>query len=138
MLAQTDARFISKKEIAVNYNHRAGQLFEVTIKVQFSKIEKHLKTASISSAENMSTYLDMISVNKLGVTYAYTDTNVLENKITGIYEFGDCADYSQADYSSVYYSKVGKKIKLNKTLRTNFGKKRYVQNNGIWFSNRMF
>lgn len=133
MLNVTNARFISKKETQVQYNHNAGQLFEVEIKVQFSKIEKHLRTNSYYNAENQQAYVEMIAVN--GRVY---NLDCLENKVTGIYEFGNCASFSQLHYASYYTSKSGRTIELNNNERTDFGKKRYINNAGTWYSNKKY
>jgi len=138
MLDITKAIFISKKEITVNYNHCAGQLFKVVIKVKFSNIEKHLKSGSVCSADNKNVYLEMIDINRGGGMFFGTDLNCYENKITGIYEFGNCANYTVPNYATYYTSMSGRTIQLNNTERTDFGKKRYVKNAGTWYSNKKF
>ena len=138
MLDQTKAKFISKKEITVNYNHRAGQLFKVVIRVEFSNIEKHLIAGSVFSAKNKDVYIDMLDINMVGNRLFGSDLNCYENKITGIYEFGNCANYTEPNCATYYTSISGRKIQLNNTEKTDFGKKRYVKNAGTWYSNKKF
>ena len=138
MLNSTAAKFISKKEITLDFHHRAGQVFEVVINVKFSNIEKYLKTSSIWEAENKSQYLEFIEINKIGFSYSYNLMNSYTNKVTGIYAFGNCANYTEPNYCTEYYYSNGKMILLPNTERTNFGKKRYVKNGFKWASNRKF
>ena len=139
MLDETGARFVSKKEIELSYNHRAGVVYEVVINVLFHKVEKFLKVVDIHEAENVKSYIDIISVNRLGgFGFGYSISHCYKNEITSLYAFGDCSNYSFPSVNTHYFPAKGKMILLNNNSRTDFGKKRYVQNNGKWYSNRKF
>ena len=139
MLDETNARLISKSEIKLSYNHHAGITYKVVINVIFSRIEKYLKIVDVYGAENIKSYKELIEINRIGFGQSYALMHCCKNEITGIYAFGDCSYYIKESHSTYYYYKNGQKpIILNDNQRTNFGQKRYVQNNGKWASNRKF
>ena len=134
MLESTEGRFISKKEIALNYNHHAGTVFEVTIKARFSKVECYLKSDSIYGSDNYEAYSQMTSIN------GYMLGNCLTNQITSLYAFGDCSElvnWKELAYTK-YFRIDGYSILRQNTDFTEKGNKRYIKTNKCWMSNKKY
>lgn len=141
MLDITKGKLLSKTKIELSFHHRAGETYEVKIIAKYRNVKQYLKPFSIYVADNKTQYLELISVNSLAnkQSFAYSLTNCCSNQITGLYAFGDCSNYEQPNYNTLYYYADGSKsISLANNQRTNFGKKRYIKNNGKWASNRKF
>lgn len=135
MLEETDGLLLEKNQVSVDFNHYAGQLYSCRVLAPTSKIKDKLKRQSLfDSVKGKDEFLSLVDSDILG----HSVTNPLSNTINGLYAFGDCRDMSIHEYTTEYYYKNGRKIRLNDNNRTDNGTKRYVKNNGQWVSNRKF
>jgi len=131
MLDATDAKLISKRLTAVSYNHLAGSLYECVIKVQIRKVMPYLSTGDVHNAEGREAYLSLTDSRSLAVT------KPIENKIRGLYTFGNCTTYNFPPPTTYYY-KTGKQIQLNSNEYNDYGSRRYVKNGKKWASNKKY
>jgi hypothetical protein len=138
MLETTKSKFIFKEKIGLDYNHHAGDIYRVLVYVKFTNIVDFLPKTHIQKADNFKDYLDLININTNNIWLNYDLSHCYENIITGIYTFGSCSVYPNFKINDFYFDKNGKKITLNKSDKTNFGKKRYVKNNNKWYSNKKY
>lgn len=138
MLDATKSKFISKTEISLNYNHLAGQVFEVVIKARFENVEQFLKKQSIAnyyrSAENYNAYIDMVSINGF-----FHSNTCFETEIVSLYAFGDCSRLTgNGNTYTRYFRKDGHSILRCDNDFTENGNKRYIKTNKGWLTNRAF
>ena len=143
MLETTGAKFLSKKEIHLGFNHNAGQVFEITILVRFENVEKYLKCQDVynyRNAENFDFYIEMININSFSFgSFTMQTKKCFENIIVGLYAFGDCSRLSGNGNSYTrYFRKDGHSILRCDNDFTNNGKKRYIKTGKGWFSNKKF
>lgn len=143
MLEATKGRFISKKEIRLNFNNHAGQTFEVIIKARFENVKQFLKVQDIynyRNAENFDSYIEMININSFGFGgFAMQTRDCFENIIISLYAFGDCSRLSGNGNSYTrYFKKNGHSILRCDNDFTNTGKKRYIKTGKGWLSNKKY
>lgn len=143
MLEATNGKFISKKEIRLNFNNHAGQVFEVVIKTRFENVEKFLKYGNIydfRNAENFESYTELLKINSFSFGgYANEVGKCFENVIVSIYAFGDCSRLSGNGNSYTrYYRTDGHSILRCDNAFTNNGEKRYIRTGKGLLSNRKF
>jgi hypothetical protein len=143
MLETTKGKFISKNEINLNFNHNAGQVFEVTIKANFKNVEKFLRYQDVYNyrdVENFDSYIEMITINQYGFGgYAVSTKLCYENIVVALYAFGDCSRLSGNRNSYTrYYRKDGHSILRCNNDFTNFGEKRYIKTGKGWLSNKAY
>ena len=130
----TSCKIISKEAKKVDFNHNAGNLFTVKIRVRFDKIKQYLKHESCHDAINKSEYLNLL--DKSFFYLSYHEQNLLTDKVA-LYAFGKCYTYTDGKkYNVVYRNKLGHKISLIKSEQNNFGQKRYINFKGQWYSNK--
>lgn len=143
MLKTTKSKFISKKEIRLNFNHHAGQTFEVQILARFSNVKKFLKIQDVhnySKSLNYDAYIDLISINGIGFGgFAAVTNKCFENIIVGLYSFGDCSRLvgNGNSYTSYFRINGHSVLRCNNDFTTN-GRKRYIKTAKGWMSNRGF
>lgn len=143
MLEKTGAKFLSKKEISLEFNHNAGQVFEITILVRFENVEKYLKCQDVynyRNAENFDSYIEMININSFYCGgFAMQTKNCYENIVVGLYAFGDCSRLSGNGNSYTrYFRKDGHSILRCDTDFTSNGEKRYIKTGKGWLSNKAY
>jgi len=129
----TSCKIISKEAKKVDFNHNAGNLFTVKIRVRFDKIKQYLKHESCHDAINKSEYLNLL--DKSFFYLSYHEQNLLTDKVA-LYAFGDCRKFPQSNFNTIYKNKAGHKISLVQTEQNNFGQKRYINFKGQWYSNK--
>lgn len=132
MLSKLPGKFISKERTSP-YGHNAGEIYLVKVQIRLGDILSHLRLADrikFLTAENYSQFREEAGWGK----------NVYQLKVTKLYLFGDCGKY--IDYKSLnytpYYNKRGREILLPNKPYNDFGKKRYVCNAGVWYSNKEY
>jgi len=133
MKQSTNCSILSKVEKKVDFNHHAGKLYFVTIRVKFSDIKKYLQRENIYTVENKNEYLSLLNISAFYTTYH--ECNLLADKVA-LYAFGDCRKFPQSNFNTIYKNKAGHKISLVQTEQNNFGQKRYINFKGQWYSNR--
>ena len=142
MIVATKGRFISKKELRLNFNHNAGQIFEVIIKVRFEDVKQFLKKEDIynfRNADNFDSYIEMIKINSFGFGFAMQTKMCFKNVITSLYAFGDCSRLSgNGNTYTRYYRADGHSILRCNTDFTNNGEKRYIRTGKGLLSNRKY
>lgn len=131
MLDATNAILVSKIPITVSYNHLAGKLYECVIKVQIKKVMPYLSTGDVHSVEGREAYLSLTDSRSLAVM------KPLENRIRGLYTFGNCMTYTFPP-TTTYHYKTGKQIQLNNNEYNDYGNRRYVKNGKKWASNKKY
>ena len=129
----TNCYIVSKVEKKVDFNHYAGKLFFVTIRVKFEAIKQYLQRENIYTVENKSEYLNLLNSSAFYTTYH--ECNLLADKVA-LYAFGDCRKFPQSNFNTIYKNKAGHKISLVQTEQNNFGQKRYINFKGQWYSNK--
>lgn len=134
MIEKTGARILAKKQIILDFNHRAGYVYACSIRVRFGKIKDFLTKKSLLEANNSKDYINLLYDSRC---IGYSSSMCFIDKC-GLYTFGDCSSYNNYTPSSPYWYMDGRMIHLNDTFRTNYGKKRYLKNAGRWVSNRKF
>jgi len=136
MIDATGCRVIRKSEVKLNHRNYAGVVFSVQIRVQFSKIEKYLKSKFIIGCSNKDAYIDMLAAEKRPLFHA--EANLKYDGVP-LYAFGQLLiDSKPAFDSTIYFDKNGKKTSLINRDLNSFGDRRYVKINGAWYSNRKF
>lgn len=129
----TNCYIVSKVEKKVDFNHYAGKLYFVTIRVKFSDIKKYLQRENIYTVENKSEYLSLLNSSAFYTTYH--ECNLLSDKVA-LYAFGDCRNLTYPNFNTIYKNKAGHKISLAHSIQNNFGQKRYIKFKGQWYSNK--
>lgn len=135
MIKLTDAFVVKKQMKNVSFNHHAGNLFDVTIRVNFSKIEKFLKTSWVGHCENKDVFLSLWYNDR---EMSWSNSNLPSNNVA-LYAFGECYKYENYNMSNaLYFNKSGKKISVQHRDYNENGAKRYINFKGEWFTNKKF
>lgn len=128
---------ISKQEIELTYNHNAGRIYSVVIRVKFAALKQYMQRDSCHECENKTEYLNLLNISSLFYA-SYHESNLLGEK-TALYAFGKCYQFKNGkEFNSVYTNKNGHKISLVHIEQNELGKKRYINFKGQWYSNRKF
>jgi hypothetical protein len=129
MKEQTQCRIMSKISAVVNFNHNAGQLYKVRIKVRFNCIAPYLKHTNYDVAVNAKIY-EMLFYSPNYVSIPCDST--------GLYAFGDCSCIAIFRSINVIYYNQNNKISLIANELNGFGEKRYIKFKKQWYSNKKY
>jgi hypothetical protein len=136
MKSLLNCAIISKKEIELSHHHNAGKIYSVVIRVKFANLKKYMQHESCHECENKAAYLNLLGLPSLFYT-SYHEQNLLSENVA-LYAFGDCRKFSSKNFNTIYTNVNGHKISLVQTEQNNFGKKRYLNFKGQWYSNKNF
>jgi hypothetical protein len=130
MKEQTQCRIMSKISAVVNFNHNAGQLYRVRIKVRFNCIAPYLKHTNYDVAVNAKIYSSLFYTSQNYVTIPCDSVK--------LYAFGDCSCIAIfRSQNVIYYNKINK-ISLIANELNGFGEKRYIKFKKQWYSNKKY
>jgi hypothetical protein len=124
----TGCKIIAKESFKATFNHHAGELFNVTISVNWAKISGYFKqTTSAYSCINAAEYANILGVLKFELNFAYLQ--VVDCSKIPLYAFGKphlrvkaCAN------NGVYKNLKGEKISLLNQFA------RFTKFKGTWYS----
>lgn len=136
MRHELNCTIISKKEKILHNRNYAGKVYEGTIRVMFHKIENLLRRKHFSDCTNAKDYQNLL-YNK-PQNWLHTEYMLLCDSVE-LYAFGRLNISPNGKGSnSVYTNKLGHRISLVHSELNNFGKKRYINFKGQWYSNKMY
>lgn len=128
---------ISKKETDLSHNHNAGKIYLISVRLKFADLKKYMQRESCHECENQTEYLNLLGLISLFYS-TYHEQNLLSETVA-LYAFGDCRKFGNGkNFNTVYTNVNGHKISLVQTEQNNFGKKRYINFKGQWYSNKNF
>ena len=108
----TGCAILSTKNHFLSFNHYAGNVAKVNIRVKFSKIAHFLEKSYIDgNNENYHQYIDLIGRHWSDLYYS--DCNLISNKIK-LYAFGEPITRPKKSCDNIYIDRTGKKRSFHK------------------------